>query len=117
MGCTKRKLLAWLKETYDIEPDYPWADNNAVLRHQPSRKWFAVLLDVGKQKLGLSGEGNVDVVNLKCDPLLSGTLRQEPGILPAYHMNKEKWISILLDGSVDTELVKGLLEMSYQLTK
>ena len=73
MGCTKRKLLAWVKETYGIEPDYPWADNNAVLRHQPSRKWFAVLLDVGKQKLGLSGEGNVDVVNLKCDPLLSGT--------------------------------------------
>jgi len=32
-------------------------------------------------------------------------------------MNKKKWISILLDGSVDTELVKGLLEMSYQLTK
>lgn len=117
MGCTKRELLAWVKETYGIEPDYPWADNNAVLRHQPSRKWFAVLLDVGKQKLGLSGEGNVDVVNLKCDPLLSGTLRQELGILPAYHMNKEKWISILLDGSVDTELVKGLLEMSYQLTK
>jgi len=67
MGCTKRELLAWVKETYGIEPDYPWADNNAVLRHQPSRKWFAVLLDVGKQKLGLSGEGNVDVVNLKCD--------------------------------------------------
>ena len=57
------------------------------------------------------------MVNVKCDPLLSGTLRQEAGILPAYHMNKEKWISILLDGSVDTELVKGLLDMSYQLTK
>ena len=88
-----------------------------MLRHQPSRKWYAVILEVGRSKLGLSGEGTVDVVNVKCDPLLSGTLRQEPGIFPAYHMNKEKWISILLDGSVDAELMKSLLEMSHQLTK
>ena len=117
MGCTRDSLLALALDTYGTEPDYPWMDGNAVLRHQPSRKWYAVILEVGRPKLGLPGEGTVDVVNVKCDPLLSGTLRQEPGIFPAYHMNKEKWISILLDGSVDTDLVSGLLDMSYQLTK
>ena len=113
----KQELLLWALKTYSTEPDYPWMDGNAVLRHQPSRKWYAVVMDVGREKLGLSGEGTVDVVNVKCDPLLVGSLRQEEGILPAYHMNKEKWISILLNGSVDTELVKGLLDISYQLTK
>ena len=117
MGCTKQELFAIAKGCYGTEPDYPWMDETAVLRHQPSRKWYAAVLEVGRQKLGLPGEGKVDVVNVKCDPLLSGTLRQEAGILPAYHMNKEKWISVLLDGSVDTELVKGLLDMSDQLTK
>lgn len=113
----KQELFAWALETYGTEPDYPWMDGNAVLRHQPSRKWYAVVMEVGRKKLGLPGDGTVDVVNVKCDPLLTGTLRQEKGILPAYHMNKEKWVSILLDGSVDAELVKGLLETSYQLTK
>lgn len=117
MDSTREELFDLAKGLYGTEPDYPWGDNNAVLRHQPSRKWYAVILEVGRSKLGLSGEGTVDVVNVKCDPLLSGTLRQEPGIFPAYHMNKEKWISILLDGSVDAELMKSLLEMSHQLTK
>lgn len=44
-------------------------------------------------------------------------MRQEKGFLPAYHINKEKWISILLDGSADAELLKDLLDMSFQLTK
>lgn len=113
----KQELFAWALETYGTQPDYPWMDANAVLRHQPSRKWYAVVMEVGRQKLGLAGEGTVDVVNVKCDPLLSGSLRQQRGILPAYHMNKEKWITVLLDGSVEAELVKNLLDMSYQLTK
>lgn len=113
----KQELFAWALETCGTKPNYPWMDENAVLRHQPSRKWYAVVMNVERQKLGLVGKDTVDVVNVKCDPLLTAALRQEKGILPAYHMNKEKWISILLDGSVDAELVKKLLEMSYRLTK
>ena len=44
-------------------------------------------------KIGLTGEGEVDILNVKCDPILSGSLRMQPGFFPAYHMNKEKWIS------------------------
>jgi len=113
----KQELLLWALNTYSTQPDYPWMDGNAVLRHQPSRKWYAVLIEVSNQKLGLPGEGLVNVVNVKCDPLLSGSLRHQSGILPAYHMNKEKWISILLDGSVDAEIVRTLLDISYWLTK
>ncbi len=45
-------------------------------------------MDVPKNKLGLAGSDVIDVVNLKCDPILIGSLRKEPGIFPAYHMNK-----------------------------
>ena len=40
----------------------------------------------------------------------------QPGILPAYHMNKENWISILLDGTVDVEQIFTFLDMSFELT-
>ena len=38
------------------------------------------------------------------------------GYLPAYHMNKSHWISILLGGAVEAEEIKNLLEMSYEMT-
>ena len=38
-------------------------------------------------------------------------------IIPAYHMNKEHWNTIIIDEKVDEDLVKELIEQSYQLTK
>lgn len=53
---------------------------------------------------------------VKCDPRLVGTLRCQEGFHEAYHMNKEKWISIRLDGSVPESQIKTLLALSYDLT-
>lgn len=68
-----------------------------------------------RQILGLDGEGFVDVMNVKCDPILVGSLRLKNGFLPAYHMNKDKWISILLDGSVSKEEIFPLIDESHSL--
>ena len=38
------------------------------------------------------------------------------GIFPAYHMNKRHWITVLLDGTVPTETVKKLLDVSFDAT-
>ena len=46
-----------------------------------------------------------------------GSLRSKSGYFPAYHMNKEKWLSIALDGSVHEDEIKDLLDMSYKLTQ
>lgn len=112
----RTSLFAWIKEQYKIDPDYPWNDNNAVLRHKENKKWFGVVLEVGRDKLGLPDSEIADVINVKCDPFLIGSLRGQPGFHPAYHMNKEKWISIRLDGSVPDEKIKDLIDLSYQLT-
>ena len=79
-----------------------------------------VELSLGKElpedTLGLRGTKPLDVVNFKCDPILIGSLRGEPGIFPAYHMNKEQWLTAALDGSVSDEQIKMLLDMSYEAT-
>ena len=64
----------------------------------------------------MPGTELIDVVNLKCDPILTGSLRSDKGIFPAYHMNKSNWISVALDGSVSADKIKMLLDMSYELT-
>jgi len=45
-----------------------------------------------------------------------GSLLNEKGFFPAYHMSKSSWITIALDGSVDNEKIKWLIDISYALT-
>ncbi len=112
-------LFAYAENTYGVSPDYPFstAPTYAVLRHLSNRKWFALLMDVPRSRLGLEGEEKVEILNLKCDPILSGSLRLQDGYLPAYHMNHDGWLTILLDGTVPFEEIVPLLDLSYELTK
>lgn len=117
---TKRDdIFKYAKEKYGTKPDFPWKQypTYAVLRHNSSDKWYSLVMNVEKEKLGLKGEGSVDILDLKAPPELIGSLRQNKGFLPAYHMNKEHWITILLDGSVAMEEIYSLIDTSYELTK
>ena len=115
----RQQLEAFVSGTYDADAKHPWVQypNYAVFRHASNQKWFAAFMDIPKSKLGLEGDESIDVLNVKCDPLLIGSLRQEKGFFPAYHMNKDNWITVALDGSVADEELKWLLDMSYDLTK
>ena len=113
---TRQELFGWCRQQYGTEPDYPWNDNNAVLRHLNSKKWYGVVLEVNGRKLGLDEDGIVDVLNVKCDPIMIGSLRLQDGFFSAYHMNKDAWISILLDCPDLDESIKNLLNLSYELT-
>ena len=116
---SREEIFAYVKETYDVIPDYPWlrTPNYAILRHKHNRKWFGAVVDITEDKLGLEGNELVDALNLKCDPLLISSLRSEPGIFPAYHMNKEHWLTILLNGSFPKEKICKLIDVSYDLTR
>ena len=48
--------------------------------------------------------------------MLIGSLRGQKGYFPAYHMNKEKWISVLLGMQGWMSRLKNLLALSYELT-
>ena len=112
------ELERYILENYNAESDHPWLKypHYQVFRHNNNQKWFALIMDVPKNKLGLQGEGILDVVNFKCDPILIGSLLGEEGFYPAYHMSKASWITVVLDDSVPDEKVKMLLDMSYQAT-
>lgn len=74
-------------------------------------------MNVNKEKLNMDGGGEIQILNVKCDPELVDILRKKDAILPAYHMNKEHWVSIVLDGSVPEDDITHLLDLSYDLTK
>lgn len=85
-----------------------------MLRHK-NGKWYAVLMQVEKSRLGLEGDTKVDIIDVKCDPDMVGLLTQTYGFLPGYHMNKKYWSTMLLDGTVSEAKILDFLDMSYDL--
>ncbi len=114
----RNEAVSYIEDTYSVEAEYPFKQypDTVVFRHSDNKKWFAVIINVAKRKLGIDGEGNIDILNLKCDPILVGSLRMETGFFPAYHMNKESWISAALDGNAQDEKIRWLLDTSFDLT-
>ena len=113
------ELIAYVKKTYNASPEYLWPDfpQTFVFRHASSRKWFGVVMDVERSKLGLAGKGKVFLIDVKTGPILGGSYLGQPGVIKAWHMNKNHWLGILLDGSSAEQTMKELLDVSYSLTE
>ena len=113
----RESILQLAAEQYGTKPEFPWAKSpeSAVLRCG-NGKWYGLVMPVKREKLGLPEDGISDVLNVKCDPLMLGSVLMQKGFFPAYHMNKSHWISVLLDGTVPLERVTAALQMSYALT-
>lgn len=119
----RKEILSYVKKEYGTLPEHLWKSypEYEVLRHalQPGEKkakWYAIIMNVKRETLGLKGEGYVDILNVKCNPEMMDLLRMSEGYLPAYHMSKGNWITILLDGTVPLDNIKQLIDESYCLT-
>ncbi len=88
--------------TKDFKEEWNW------IRYQIGGKMFAALC--------LNGDGKPYYITLKLEPAEGEFLRgQYKDIVPGYYMNKDHWNSIDPDGNVPEELLKDLLDKSYEL--
>ena len=86
------------EETFPFGPD--------VLVMKVGGKMYAL---VGLERLPMG-------VNLKCDPERALELRATyEGVEPGYHMNKKTWNTVILDSDVPTDLIRELVDHSYDL--
>lgn len=115
---TFAECAAYIKTTFGVEPDCPFEGDfsSAVFRHRENKKWFALYMQVSGKLVGLPEELQVDILNVKCDPLLCASLSHQPGFRPAYHMNKTHWLTILLSHA-PADTIRTLLAMSFDLTR
>jgi predicted DNA-binding protein (MmcQ/YjbR family) len=57
-------------------------------------------------------------ISLKCVPEVAVKLRVEfPAVTAGYHLNKQHWNTVLLDGTVPDGLVREMIEDSYDLVR
>ena len=116
---SRADILKYAEKNYKAKPEHLWEKypGYGVLRHRENKKWYAVLMDIPQNKVGLEGEEAVDILDVKCEPDMVVSLSLQQGFFPAYHMNKKHWITIILDGTVADHEIYNLLDMSYELTQ
>jgi predicted DNA-binding protein (MmcQ/YjbR family) len=55
-------------------------------------------------------------ISLKCEPLLAEQLRNAHAeVLPGYHLNKRHWNTVIVDGSLPEQMIRDMIEDSYDL--
>ena len=115
------RIAECIFEKYGIRPDFPWDQGkykpSGVFRHTDNNKWFGLIMDIDRNSLDKQADkGIVDVLNLKANEQSVDELHKRDGIYPAYHMNHNKWISVILDGTLDDSEIMDLVDESYRLT-
>ena len=97
-----RKLCLSFPGAYE---DFPFGEVSSVFKVE--KKLFAIS----------ALEASPLVVSVKCEPELAEHLRGSyPGkIVPGYHLNKRHWNTVLCDGSLPDDMVRDMVEDSYDL--
>ena len=113
-----RQIIKYIYEKYNDELEFLWEkfDNNAIWRNKKNNKWYAVLMIVSESKLGLNSDEKIEVMNLRYPKGKTIDVIDNKNILPGYHMNKNSWITIKLNNSIDLKRIYQLIDKSYQLS-
>lgn len=113
-----KEVIKYVKDKYNDDLEFLWVkfDNNAVWRNKKNNKWYAALLIVKEEKLGLSGNTEIEIIDLMYQKDQIEKIIDYKKIFPGYHMNKKSWITIKLDGSMPLEELYKLLDNSYNIS-
>lgn len=114
---TTKAVLKYAKNKYGTPPEFLWDDENCIMRRRDNRKWYLLVMIVDRKKLGLDGDGKMEILDLLAPKEEISALLDGVNYLPAYHMNKKSWFTIPLDGRVSAEVICALVDMSYELAK
>jgi predicted DNA-binding protein (MmcQ/YjbR family) len=98
-------LRSYLKDLPGASEDMPFGPD--VLVYKILEKRMFALLMWNQDPLS---------INLKCDPNQALILRaQYESITPGYHMNKQHWNTLILEGSIPQGALRSMLHASYIL--
>lgn len=113
-GATREVVCKYIERKYGAIPDYPSpVQARSDARRQENKKWYAIIIEAPKSKIGLPGDERVEILDLKCNPFLRDIMLKQKGFVPACHIDSKNWIGVILDGSVDNKTVFELIDESY----
>lgn len=112
------RITKVIKKKYGDEPEFEWENfpGYATFRNRDSKKWYGIIMNLDKSKLGEKCTGEVEVIDVKLEPNEIEELLKQDGFYPAYHMNKKSWITIILNNTISDDNIMSLIDKSYSYT-
>ena len=112
------RLAQQILARYGDKPVFPWEKyaGYGVFKNPDNDKWYALLMPHDKNKLDKKQNGETEIINIKLDEAKIQTLLKQKGFYPAYHMNKKTWITVVLDDTLDDDVILSLIDESHAFT-
>ena len=113
------RIAKAIKEIYQDSPHFMWEKypGYGVFKNPQNQKWYAAIMNIDKSKLNENMQGETEIIDIKLDPKTITTLLNNKGYYPAYHMNKQHWLTIILDDTIsDTQIIE-LIRKSHEYTE
>ena len=105
MSMDIEQIREWALALEEVTEGFPFGET--VLVFKAGGKMF-LLLPLDEMPLQF---------NVKCDPELAISLREEfpDTIMPGYHMNKRHWNTVVIDGRLSASKLKEMIIHSHAL--
>ncbi|MBO4815904.1 MAG: MGMT family protein [Clostridia bacterium] len=113
-----KQIIKYIKNKYNDELEFLWEkySDSAIWRNKINNKWYGVLLKVPKNRLGISSDEIVEIIDLRYNKESIEEIIDNKIIFPGFHMNKKSWITMKLDNSLETNKIIELIANSYNLS-
>ena len=113
-----KDVIKYVKEKYEDDLEFLWEkfDDNAIIRNKINNKWYVLILTVSERKLGIDSDNVIEIIDLRYQKDTIKSFVDNKKIFLGYHMNKNSWITIKLDNSVENEEIFELIDNSYHLS-
>lgn len=114
-----KMLLDYIRQKYGDKPEFLWEKfpDNAVIRRQDNKKWYAAFLTVAAHRPGLNNPESAEILDLRGRPEEIEKTVDGEKIFPGYHMNKKNWYTVFLDGRLADDDICKRLDESFALAK
>ncbi len=112
------RITELIKKKYDDDPLFEWKKftGYAVFKNKINKKWYGIIMNIDKSKLDKKLNGKIEIIVIKIDPKEIKKLLKQNGFYLAYHMNKNNWITIVLDDTITDNYIMTLIDKSYLFT-
>lgn len=113
------EVILYIKEKYGSELEFLWPKfpNNAIWRRNDNNKWYGALLTVSANKLNLESDEVIEILDLRAESQRISEIVDNEKIFQGYHMNKNHWITIILNNSLPNDALFALIDKSFDLAK
>ena len=113
---TLAEIEDYILSSFEATSDHSFEEDRTVtiFRRRDNNQRFAATKNVGCRSVNVERAGRIDILNVSVNPRLVAALREREGFRPAWRMNRNKWVTVLLDGTVSDDEIRAYLDMSYK---